>query len=124
MLEAIRVLRNRVGHAFGRDIKKSREIDNAVKPSIERLSRKRFEKWQKSITTIVSDIDTFLLKNHIGSFQQLLVYHAMYPTLDHTDTPLKRGHRMMAFKKAIGTDKKDTYSKDFYRSLVFYYESL
>ena len=124
MLEAIRILRNRVGHAFGRDIKKSREIDNAVKLSIERLSRKRFDNWQRNITQIVSDIDTFLLKNHIGSFQQLLVYHSMYPTLDHTDTPLKRGHRMMAFKKTIGTDKKDTYSKEFCRSLVVYYESL
>lgn len=124
MLEAIRIMRNRVGHAFGRDIKKSREIDNAVKISIEHLSRKRFENWQKCISTIVSDVDTFLLMNHIGSFQQLLVYHSLYPTLDQTDSPFMRGHRMMAFKKTIGTDKIDTYSKDFCRSLVSYYEAL
>jgi hypothetical protein len=123
-LETIRVLRNRVGHAFGRDIKKSREIDIAVKPSIERLSRQRFNKWQKHISMIVSDIDTLLLKNHIGSFQQMLVYHKLYPTLDQTNTPLEKGNRMMAFKKVIGTDKKDTYSKDFCRSLVAYYERL
>ena len=123
-LESIRVLRNRVGHAFGRDIKKSREIDIAVKPSIERLSRQRFNKWQKHISVIVTDIDTLLLQNHIGSFQQMLVYHNLYPTLDQTNSPLEKGNRMMAFKKAIGTDKKDTYSKDFCRSLVAYYERL
>ena len=123
-LESIRVLRNRVGHAFGRDIKKSREIDIAVKPSIERLSRQRFNKWQKHISAIVSDIDTMLLQNHIGSFQQMLVYHKLYPSLDQTNSPLEKGNRMMAFKKAIGTDKKDTYSKDFCRSLVAYYERL
>lgn len=124
MLESIRNLRNRVGHAFGRDIKKSREIDNAIKLPMERLSKKRFEKWQRNILIIVSDIDEFLLKNHIGSFQQLFMYHMLYPSLNHSDTPQAKGVRMKAFKKAIGKDKMDTYSKDFCRSLISYYEAL
>lgn len=124
MLESIRILRNKVGHAFGRDIKKSREIDGAEKLKMEKLSSKRFMKWQKKISEIVSDIDEYLLNNHIGSFQPLLVYHTLYPTLDVSNTPMARGLRMMAFKKAIGSDKKDTYSKDFCRSLIAYYEAL
>lgn len=73
---------------------------------------------------MVINIPALLLNNHIGSFQPLLVYHTLYPMLDRLDTSMAKGVRMMAFKKAIGTDKKDTYSKDFCRSLIAYYEAL
>lgn len=123
-LEDIRIMRNKVGHAFGRDIRKSRELENATKLPMERLSKERFDKWQKKIDQIVDDMDTFLLANHIGSFQPLLVYHALYPSLNQDKDPKAEGERAKAFKKKIGGDKQDLYSKDFCRTLVQYYERL
>lgn len=123
-LETLRILRNKVGHAFGRDIRKSRDIESATKLAMERLSSKRLLKWQRQISQIALDIDNFMLQDHIGSFQPLLAYHTLYQSLDKTDTPKARGERMMAFKKSMGGEKKDLYSKDYCRSLVCYYETL
>ena len=88
---------------------------------METLKTKQFLKYQKMIKKIASDIDQQLMNNHIGNFQPLHHYHLLYPSAVQK---LNDGERMMLLKKSIGGDIKETYSKDFCRWVVTYYDQL
>ena len=120
-LDKMRILRNKVGHAFGRDIEKSRNYALTQIHNMETLKTKQFLKYQKMIKKIASDIDQQLMNNHIGNFQPLYHYHLLYPSAVRK---LNDGERMMLLKKSIGGDIKETYSKDFCRWVVTYYDQL
>lgn len=74
-LERIRILRNNVAHAFGRNIDQSRETNLTSPLSIERLAHETLKKYMKIIRIIVREIDQLLLKNHIGEYEALYCYH-------------------------------------------------
>lgn len=120
-LEAIRKLRNRVGHAFGRDIAESR--NHAVKKIIpmDRLSRERVIKYQTSIWKVAKAIDKHLLTTHIGEFQALNFYHKLVPTL-----PMAAhvNQRAIIFKKKIGQSGVQTIAKEYCNALASFYESI
>lgn len=120
LLDQIRTLRNKVGHAFGRDIEQSRSIDiNKIQPA-ERVSQKRVIKYLRDLFNIVKSIDDFLLNNHIGEYQSILAYHKCYPTLNKD---IHINLRADLFKKNYG--KNDvTIGKTFCRGLAKYYESI
>lgn len=74
-LEAIRRVRNKVGHSFGRDIPSAWGLITAPIGSTERVSEKRAKLWLSVLHEVAIDVDGFLLKNSIGSFELLLEYH-------------------------------------------------
>ena len=120
-LEQMRNMRNKIGHAFGRDINTSRQILNADITPMERLSVSHFLKIQKMVRIIVKNFDTSIMSNHIGNFLPLRIYHQIYPTvaiLPHV------GDRMVELKKKLGTENRGLYPKVFCREIVEYYERL
>lgn len=117
-LEKIRILRNKVGHAFGRDIENSRI--NEVKETLpmEKLTTPNFIKIRKLIWQCVTELDRHLLDNHIGEFQIIKYFHSFEPQLKGT-----QDNKAMVFKKKIGAFG-DLSGKKYCRGLVDYYYSL
>ena len=120
-LEKMRNLRNKVGHAFGRDIEESRKYSVTRISEMEKLKVSTFIKYQKLIRTIACDLDLLLMKKHIGNFQPLFYYHNLYNEVKEMKN---NGLKMTALKKSIGKNANDIYSKDFCRWVVSYYDKL
>lgn len=119
--EQIRKLRNKVGHSFGRDIDDAR--DNTLKKIIptETLSLERTLKYQKLLWSTAKAIDIYLLENHIGTFQALNYYHILHQTMRKDVHP---SIRAVDLKTQVGRTGVQPASKQFYKDLVTYYESL
>lgn len=120
-LEQMRILRNKIGHAFGRDIDDAREIMNVNIRPMERLSVERFLKFQKIVRTIVKQFDEYVMSSHIGNFLPLKIYHDIYPTVGNL---LNIGERVHELKKKLGSEGRGTFSKDFCREVITYYEGI
>lgn len=119
-LEKIRNLRNKVGHAFGRDIEEARDPNNVNIQPMEKLNLKTYIKYQNLINRIARDINDLLIQQHIGNYHYLAYYHSRYSDLKEqrvTDRP-------NLFKKMIGRDTQNPLSKDFCEWISSYYESL
>ena len=117
-LEKIRKLRNKIGHAFGRDIESSRNSEVKHILPMEYLSLKKFISIKKIIWNCVNDIDAYLLKTHIGEYQIIKFYHSIESQLNGN-----LGNKAMAFKKKIGT-YGDLSGKKYCMGLVKYYDAL
>lgn len=119
-LEKIRNLRNKIGHAFGRDIEGSRnhEVKDIVK--IENLSNQSFKKYQQIILDVVRGIDHFLLNNHIGEFQAIAFFHRIFKELKKDE---HQSIRAIMLKKQLG-NFGDVSGKLFCKGLVKYYEEI
>ena len=119
-LEKMRYLRNKIGHAFGRDIEDARDATIVTIQPMERLTLKTYIKYQNLIDEIARDINDELMKSHIGNYQYLLHCHDSYAELlkyDHQERP-------RAFKKIIGQDTLNPLPKDFCSWIINYYQSL
>tara|TARA_R110000744_G_scaffold347065_1_gene452610 strand:+ start:284 stop:1189 length:906 start_codon:yes stop_codon:yes gene_type:complete len=119
-LEKVRVLRNNVGHAFGRDIKASRNHEVKKIEPMESLSDARLKKYQKSIWITAKSIDKHLLDNHICEYQAVAFYHRIYDGLRKDVHP---SIRAMELKKRLGAFG-DISGKEYCKGLVDYYENL
>lgn len=119
-LEKIRKLRNKVSHAFGRDIESSRNFQIKETLPIETISFDRVIRYLNVVYDIARSIDSYLLEHHIGEFQTILAYHHLQPSLDMNK---HRSERAMAFKKYYGAIDQNI-SKSFCKELVDYYESI
>jgi hypothetical protein len=97
-LEELRGIRNRFGHAFGRDIDAARLHGVLTKIPMERLSRERAIGLRKSVWLATKSVDKFLLKNHIGDFEAVRFYHNLYPSL-HKHVPA--GQRAVYLKRKL-----------------------
>lgn len=119
-LDKLRKLRNKVGHAFGRDINGSRnhEVKDILK--LEKMTDKKFKKFQHLILSTVRGIDKFLLENHIGEYQAIAFYHRIYGGLRKD---LHQSERAIILKKQLGKFG-DTSGKMLCKELVKYYEEL
>lgn len=119
-LDRLRALRNKVGHAFGRDIEKAHSFEvNTILP-METIQLKTLIKYLNITYDIAQAVDKFLLDNHIGEFQDIIAYHKLYPSLD---SALPISEKAVRFKKMIGKidiQKGKTYCK----GLVQYYDEL
>lgn len=119
-LERLRTLRNKVGHAFGRDIEEAHSFEvNTILP-MQTIQLKTLIKHLNKTYDIAIAIDKFLLDNHIGEFQDIIAYHKLYPSLD---SALPISEKAARFKKMIGkidTQKGKTYCK----GLAQYYDEL
>ena len=74
-LESIRKMRNKVGHAFGRDIDQSRVFSSLMKQPSERVSLQTLRNWLAVTYEVAVAMDSFLLQNSIGEYQAILAYH-------------------------------------------------
>jgi hypothetical protein len=120
-LEAIRKLRNKVGHAFGRDIEQARKHGARETLPIEKLSREKTIQYQKLVWRVAKAIDVHLMLGHIGEYQVVDFYHRLYPSL-RKDIHL--GERARIFRKKLGGFGAMLMGKEFCKGLVSYYEAL
>lgn len=70
-LDQMRLLRNKVGHYFGRSIENMKEEPLAGLIQSERLSAKRLKTWLSIVEKVVTDIDRQLRDSHIGAYEPL-----------------------------------------------------
>jgi hypothetical protein len=120
-LDSMRILRNKVGHAFGRDIAKSRQHGVREIMPMGLLSKERLERYQRIAWSAAKQIDRQLLMKHIGEYQAIHFYHKLYPSLRKDVHPSERA---IVFKKELGRFKAPSAGKLFCKGLVAYYESL
>jgi len=125
-LEKLRKIRNNVGHAFGRDIKNSR--NHAVIDIVEmkKINREKTLKYQKLMFGISRAIDKQLLSNHIGEYQTVYFYHNLKLTFKDNEEDLDKKINNLAWvlKKKIGRFGAAKAGKKFCRGLIEYYEAL
>ncbi len=77
-LEELRKKRNSVGHAFGRDINKSRRFEEIKPLPLEGIKQEDLiHFFDITLKTAVS-IDKYLLDHHIGEYQALYAFHVFY----------------------------------------------
>jgi hypothetical protein len=120
-LEELRAIRNRFGHAFGRDIDASRRHGHIEIAAMEKVSRKRTVRLSRAVWWFARSMDRFLLQNHIGDFEAVFHYHNLYPSLR---TDLHLSERAIKFKKSIGQFGAGLRGKAYCKELVSYWESL
>lgn len=119
-LDKLRIIRNKVGHAFGRDISKAQKYNEVTSQEMQKLSIESFNKYHIMITHLVQDLDTYLMSHHIGNYEPLFHYHMICTQFG----TLNKGEKMVRLKKSLGRDKNVFYSKDFCRGVVMHYEQL
>lgn len=119
-LEFIRKVRNEVGHAFGREIDLAREHGQVNKIQIRKLNHNRLRKLQRSIRSVVRDIDSFLLQTHIGEFEVI----DFYSKLPLDDRQHEVYQRAMILKKSVGRSGAVPRGKEFCKGLIKYWDSL
>jgi hypothetical protein len=120
-LEAIRKLRNKVGHAFGRDIDEARKHGLNTTIPMESLSRVRTIRYHAVVWEVAKSIDRHLMEAHIGEYQVAFFYHQLYPSLRKDIHP---SDRAMILKREIGRLKAVPIGKEFCKGVVRYYEAL
>lgn len=120
-LEKIRIMRNKVGHAFGRDIDESRNYAVTQIQPMEKLTVQRFMKWQYLIRDLACKLDIMAMKQHIGNFQPLLHCHEQQNVL--LQLPNKQA-RMKSLKSSLSTQTRFTLPEDFCYWVLTYYENI
>jgi hypothetical protein len=120
-LEEIRNIRNRFGHAFGRDIEASREHGQIEIAPMEKVTRKTVARLGSAAWRFAQSMDNFLLHRFIGDFEAVSYYAKLYPSLLLTVPP---GQRAMNFKKEIGKFGAGLRGKLYCRQLIEYWEAL
>ena len=118
-LDRLRVIRNRVAHAFGREIEASRTSDLKTQP-VAKLSQSRMLEYQNLAWNTAREIDKHLEK-HIGEYQSLLFYHDMRAKVDHMK---ENNDRAFHLRKALGRLGELPPGKEFCQKLVEYYEAI
>lgn len=118
-LDRIRNIRNKIGHAFGRDIDASRAFDKKTTLISETVSIGRVKKWLRLFYDIAFEVDEYLLDNHIGEFQAILAYHKNFDTYKN----LFLKERINLFKQEYGKIDQQI-GKVFCKGLIEYYDSI
>lgn len=120
-LEKMRTLRNKIGHAFGRDIDDSRDYANSQIKPMSTLNAKTFMRWQFLIKDLARKFDFMAMNCHIGNFQPLYHCHEMRSTLSAFPNKHKR---MEVFKASLTTKTRYTIPDDFCFWVLTYYDNL
>jgi hypothetical protein len=120
-LEQLRNLRNKVGHAFGRDIEQARKHGVKKILPMETLKSEKTLEYRNLLLGVAKEIDSHLLVAHIGEFQAIKFYHELYPSLRKDLHPSERA---VLLKKEIGRFQAVRPGKLFCKELVQYYENL
>jgi hypothetical protein len=118
-LDELRILRNGVGHTFGRpvDVYKSAKINIEIKP-LQRLSHERLKKWLGIAEYVVTGIDEHLRDTHIGSYEAVLYFHKWLKETNHNTFD------HVPYKKHLNSLLGIVPNKDYFRALSRYYSRL
>jgi hypothetical protein len=116
-LEEIRILRNNVAHAFGRDIDISRSRKTFELIDIERISIDRLQKYMSIIRKVARSIDSQLLINHIGDYEIVFYYHLIKNELNNNRKPAD-------FKSKVNSLYFRSRGIKYCEELIDYYEKL
>jgi hypothetical protein len=115
-LEKMRLLRNSVGHAFGRDLDDYRNPLILKPHQLQRLSETRLQKWLGKVEMAASAIESHLREKHIGAIEALLHYHAW-------DKKYSAGNMSeeQAFRLKFPDDQGSPPAAAYFRELINYY---
>lgn len=117
-LEWMRNVRNGVGHYFGRDLRAPRFRGALRSPEMVRLSEERLQKLLGAVEEVAYGVDSFLLEEHIGSYEVVHFFHSIRSSL-HAGEP-----RHISFRRRFGNEYGSTPGKSYCKNLVDYYESI
>ncbi len=119
-LEDLRNIRNRVGHAFGRDISNARNHGARAFHDMERLTREKAYDLASVCRAVARELDRHVLYQHVGDFETIRFF-ASY----HTDTPnLSAMKRAILLKTALGRTGAQLRSKSHLVGLIEYWDAL
>jgi hypothetical protein len=119
ILDKIRIIRNSVGHAFGREIKAAQYHGLREVQSMARVSLEQAFSYTTICRDVARDIDRLLLRESIGDFEMIRFLHAHHK--DMVSAPI--GERMMKLKKAIGKHAQPR-GKTYLKGLLEYWDQL
>ena len=120
-LERVRSLRNKVGHAFGRDIEDARKSGVLKKLPMETLTRQSADRIRQDFYRVAKEMDATLLNNHIGEYEVFRFYAKLYESYNKD---VNQGQRAAYLKKAIGVYGAVPRAKTYCNGLVRYWEAL
>lgn len=117
-LDKLRVLRNNIGHFFGRT-KDDYTAPAYIKPiSAIRVSHDKLLCYFKLINDVVNQIDLYLKINYIGAYDIIKIYYRELSlgNISGNTPELKAGE----LKKIIGSQGLTVGGKDYYSNLISY----
>lgn len=120
-LEYLRKARNDIGHSYGRNLEETRQITKKEILTPRNVGIQRVNKIQKIVRKIAKELDSYLLKNHIGEFQFVNLYHSMYDSLNKS---CHYAIRAKEFKKEIGRSGVSCISDEYSKQIALFYENL
>lgn len=124
-LEKIRKLRNDIGHAFGREIDKSRDHNIEDPSTIQTIQQKDIIKYLKLLFAIARAIDRQLMNNHIGEYETLYFFNKLAPSLkNNINDEVRVRNYTNILKKELAKIGNNRIGKLFCKELIEYYESL
>lgn len=124
-LDKIRRLRNDIGHAFGREIDKSRNHNVLALVETQTIKQEKIIEYLKLLFAIARGIDKQLMSNNIGEYQVLYFFHRLTPFLkDDQNSSRKIGNHATLLKKELSKFGDNRVGKLFCRGLVQYYYDL
>ena len=118
-LEAIRELRNSVGHSFGRALKRYGLRSEGKSSPMYSLSVRDLQELLKLFDDLALVVDAHLGRTHIGEYETLHYYHTWKPP--RKDATLRRAR---AFSKALNTLHNAGSNWRFAEAAIKYYEGL
>jgi hypothetical protein len=129
-LDRIRLFRNSIGHAFGRDTvntesgtNKGTASDPTVDPKeMKRLAQDRVKKWMKVIWDVAAAVEAHLGGSHIGEYENMLYYHANRVYRGYVKNPTGSGS--VPLYKGLGLIHGIGLGKEWAKRLVDHYEQL
>jgi hypothetical protein len=118
-LENIRIMRNGVGHAFGRGTTEYQSHTHVRPKEMASLDEAKLKDWLGIIDNLAQEIDKHLGLDHIGEYESLCFYHEWQP--EPTDVGMKRERALnKSFSRWLGAGP----GIDFCRELIRYYNGL
>jgi hypothetical protein len=119
-LEAIRELRNGVGHAFGREPSAYEEKIGLVDPPMNRLSHETLIEYLKLLDRVSKEVDKQLLDKNIGNFELLRLFHEWREDFQS----LSEEEIVKSFNLYLKHQNIASTNKDFCAGLIHYYNQI
>lgn len=120
-LEKMRKLRIDVAHSFGRDLQKAQTNRSVDILAMQSISEKRLIKYSGEIFELTKLLDSFLMKHHIGTFEDIYYYHKHFALTNSVVS--YNGLIMQNFQKKF-FKASGTKSKNYWEQLIRYYYGL
>lgn len=117
-LDALRRVRNSVGHEFGRQSAVRDQI--MAEPVRVRVSEKRLVKWLALVELVARAVDGHLSNEFIGEFESILFYHKWKAT--PRKGPAASLSEARALQKALGQAFGSPPSQQFCQDLIAFYK--